>query len=95
VNVAPITTVEFTQPSDVAPAGALRGSFGDALAAAIDDAATALERADGKAGAMAMGGGSVVDASIARAKADVALEVVSVAASRISGALNALLQTQV
>lgn len=93
VNVASIQSIGFTQQG-VAPTPP-GGSFGEALAAAIDDAAMALERADGKAGAMAMGAGSVADASIARAKADVALEVVAVAASRISDALNALAQTQV
>jgi flagellar hook-basal body complex protein FliE len=95
MNVAPVQAFEFPQTSDGAPSQVPGNSFGNALAAAIDDAATALEQADGKAGAMAVGAGGIVDASIARAKADVALEVVSVAASRISGALNSLLQTQV
>jgi flagellar hook-basal body complex protein FliE len=93
VNVASIQSIGPTQQG-VAPRPP-GGSFGDVLAAAIDDAAVALERADGEAGTMAMGAGSVADASIARAKADVALEVAAVAASRISGALNALAQTQV
>ena len=93
VNAASIQSIGVTE--GVAPPRPPGGSFGDALAAAIDDAAMALDRADGKAGAMAMGTGSVADASIARAKADVALEVVAVTASRISGALNALAQTQV
>lgn len=70
-------------------------SFGDLLAAALDGTSIALERADARAGAVAAGSGNVVDASIARAKADVALEIAAVAASRISGAVNSLLQTQV
>jgi flagellar hook-basal body complex protein FliE len=74
------------------PAG---GTFGAALADAIDGAAGAIDRADGLAGAVAIGGGDVVQASIARAKADVMLEVVAATASRVSGALNSLLQTQV
>jgi flagellar hook-basal body complex protein FliE len=95
MNVAPVQAFELPQASDGAPSRAPGHSFASALAAVIDDAATALDQADGKAGAMAVGAGSVVDASIARAKADVALDVVSVTASRVSGALNSLLQTQV
>jgi len=74
------------------PAGS---KFGAALAAAIDDVSGAIDRADMLAGNVAGGHGSVADASIARAKADVMLEVVAVAASRITAALSALLQTQV
>jgi flagellar hook-basal body complex protein FliE len=70
-------------------------AFADALAAALDGASQAVEGADARAGALAAGTGSIVDASIARAKADVVLEIAAVAASRISGAVNALLQTQV
>ena len=80
------------ETSGFAPA---RRSFGDVLAAALDGAADAVEHADRLAGAVAAGSGSVVDASVARAKADVLLEIVSVAASRLSGALNSLIQTQV
>ena len=75
--------------------GAATRSFGEALAAAIDGTSQALERADVLAGAVATGAGDVAQASVARAKADVMLEVVSVASARASGALNALLQTQV
>jgi flagellar hook-basal body complex protein FliE len=70
-------------------------SFGDALAAAIDGASNAIDHADGSAALVAAGNGDVVAASVARAKADVVLEIVSAAAARVSGALNALLQTQV
>ena len=70
-------------------------SFGDALARALDNTSEALRGADDQAALVASGGGDIAAASIARAKADVALEVVSVAASRISGAVNSLLQTQV
>ncbi|MFI5388999.1 MAG: flagellar hook-basal body complex protein FliE [Candidatus Eremiobacterales bacterium] len=70
-------------------------SFRDALASALGGATDALHGADVEAAVLAGGGGDVVSASIARAKADVALEVISVAASRVSGAVNSLLQTQV
>ena len=72
-----------------------RSSFGDALASALGGAAEALHGADVDAAVLAGGGGDIAGASIARAKADVALEVISVAASRVSGAVNSLLQTQV
>ena len=62
---------------------------------ALGSTADALHGADVAAAVLAGGGGDVAGVSIARAKADVALEVVSVAASRVSGAVNSLLQTQV
>jgi flagellar hook-basal body complex protein FliE len=70
-------------------------SFGDALARALENTSDALRGADDQAALVASGSGDIATASIARAKADVALEVVSVAASRVSGAVNSLLQTQV
>ena len=80
-----------------APAGTIVSStpFGDLLSAALENASSAIAGADARAAAVAAGAGSVADASIARAKADAALEIVSVTASRVSGAVNALLQTQV
>jgi len=78
------------------PASAVNGRpFGDILAAALDDASSAVDGADRLAGSVALGKGDVVAASVARAKADVALEIVAVAASRLSSAVNSLLQTQV
>jgi flagellar hook-basal body complex protein FliE len=71
-----------------------RPTFAQTLAAAVDGAAGAADRADMLAGAVALGSGSVVEASVARAKADVLLEIVSVAAARVGNALNSLLQTQ-
>lgn len=69
--------------------------FSEVLGGMLDGAAAAVDGADAMAGSVAAGGGDVVAASIARAKADIALEAVSVAASRVSTAVNALLQTQV
>ncbi|MDQ6779659.1 MAG: flagellar hook-basal body complex protein FliE [Candidatus Eremiobacteraeota bacterium] len=69
--------------------------FGVALGGALDALSGSLSRADRSAAALAFDRGSIADAAIARAKADVALEVAAVAASRISGALNTLMQTQV
>ena len=70
-------------------------SFGEVLAKALEGTSDALHGADAQAALIAAGGDDMAGASIARAKADVALEVVSVAASRVSGAVNSLLQTQV
>ena len=76
-----------------APAGG--SSFGEALAAALGGAGSSIRQADDAAALVAAGGDDIVGASIARAKADVALEIASVTASRVSGAINSLLQTQV
>jgi len=70
-------------------------SFADALGSAADAMTSALTRADALASAVAAGRASIADAAIARAKADVMLEVAAIAASRISGAMSTLLQTQV
>ena len=79
--------------------GVLRGpkqaSFADALGSAADAMTTALTRADALASAVAAGKADIADAAIARAKADVMLEVAAIAASRISGAIGTLMQTQV
>lgn len=97
MNTEAIAAIE--QSPTFATASAVRptalGAFARTLAAALDGASDAIARADGKAGAVAAGSHDVAGAAIARAKADVALEIVSVAAARISGALNALSQTQV
>lgn len=86
----------IAQPGLPATGPSLKASsFGDALARALEGTSDALHGADEQAVQLAAGSGDVAGASIARAKADVALEVVSVAASRISGAVNSLLQTQV
>lgn len=96
MNVQPVGSAG--QPphwEDRAARPGAQASFGDVLAAAVDGASAAVEQADARAGEIAAGSGNVVAASVARAKADVVLEIVSVAASRISGAINSLLQTQV
>lgn len=69
-------------------------SFADLMGATADALTGALSRADALASDVASGKGSIADAAIARAKADVMLEVAAVAASRVSGAISALLQTQ-
>ena len=91
----------------IEPIAALRGmrdavvrderpaSFGEALGSAIDGLSQSLQRADALAAAIPSGHASIADASIARAKADVALEVAAIAAARVSGAISQLLQTQV
>ena len=95
MNVERVDSIVLPSPNAAANAGDGTRSFGAVLAAAIDGTAAALDRADARAGAMAVGSGGIMEASVARAKADVALEIASVAASRVSGALNGLMQTQV
>lgn len=71
------------------------GSFGDALGSAIDGLAGALTKADALAASVAAGKANIAEAAIARAKADVMLEVAAIAAARVSGAITTLMQTQV
>lgn len=61
----------------------------------LDGASAALARADTAAAMLAAGKGNVAEAAIARAKADVVLEVAAIASSRASNAISTLLQTQV
>jgi flagellar hook-basal body complex protein FliE len=68
--------------------------FAATLAAMTDSVAGAVGAADRSAAMLAAGTGDVAATAIARAKADVALEIASVAASRVSSAITALLQTQ-
>jgi hypothetical protein len=68
---------------------------GRAFAALLDGASGALRRAEVATASLAAGTGSVAEAAIARAKADVELEVAAIAASRASNAIATLLQTQV
>ena len=72
-----------------------QASFGDVLGSAADAMTNELARADALASAVAAGKADIAGAAIARAKADVMLEVAAIAASRISGAISTLLQTQV
>lgn len=65
------------------------------FAAMLDGANAALERADVAASLLAAGRGNVAQAAMLRAKADVALEIAAVAASRAGAAISTLLQTQV
>ena len=80
----------FIETEHAAPAGA-----GQSFAALLDGASAALRRADESAALVAIGRGSIADAAVSRAKADVALEVAAIAASRVSAAVTTLLQTQV
>jgi len=70
-------------------------SFQNALGSAAEALNGALSHADTLAAGVASGTVSVADASIARAKADVMLEIAAVAASRVSTSIGTLLQTQV
>jgi flagellar hook-basal body complex protein FliE len=81
--------------NDAVIRGPKQVSFADALGSAADTMTAALARADALASAVAAGKADIADAAIARAKADVMLEVAAITASRISGAITTLLQTQV
>lgn len=97
---APIQAVIAVQPPVVADSArgdgssASGSSFAATLAAMTDGVAGAVGAADHSAAMLASGNGDVAAAAIARAKADVALEIASVAASRASSAITTLLQTQ-
>ena len=91
MNIVPLS-IEAAPARTSAPP---RSSFGDAMAAALDSAAAATSLADREAAGVSTGGADVMGASLTRAKADVLLDVVAVAASRISSAINTLMQTQV
>ncbi|HXN08465.1 MAG TPA: flagellar hook-basal body complex protein FliE [Candidatus Acidoferrales bacterium] len=81
--------------NDALVRGPKQASFAEALGSAADTMTAALTRADALASAVAAGKADIAEAAIARAKADVMLEVAAIAASRISGAITTLLQTQV
>lgn len=87
VGLRPAVLIE-TQPQVSEPSS---GSF----AALLDGATAALQRADASAATLAATGGGVAEAAVARAKADVILEVAAIAASRVSNAISTILQTQV
>ncbi len=95
MTTAPITTtltpaITFDPQREKSPS-----SFPAAVTRLVDGLAGAVDDADRKASLLASGRGSVAGAAVARAKADVFLEIVAVAASRLNGAITALLQTQV
>jgi flagellar hook-basal body complex protein FliE len=94
MNVAQIAALEPLDRSIRSSEPTNRPTFAQTLAAALDGAAGAADHADMLAGAVALGSGSIAEAAVARAKADVLLEIVSVAAARVGNALNSLLQTQ-
>jgi hypothetical protein len=68
---------------------------GSSFATLIEDASASLHHADDAAALVASGHGNIATAAVARAHADVALEVAAITASRVSGAIATLLQTQV
>ena len=80
---------------DIVSRGPLASSFEAALGSAADALSNALAHADALAATVASGKATIADAAIARAKADVMLEIAAVAAARVSGSITTLLQTQV
>jgi flagellar hook-basal body complex protein FliE len=72
-------------PSALAGAAATpqqTGGFGEALEQALSSAATAAQQADRAAGAALNGAGSITDAVVALARADLALQAVSAVRDR-------------
>jgi flagellar hook-basal body complex protein FliE len=88
--IAPLSATGPTLLTRPAPS-----AFADAMGSAADALSGALTRADALAAGVALGKTDIAEAAIARAKADVMLEVAAIAASRISGAIATLMQTQV
>jgi flagellar hook-basal body complex protein FliE len=93
MQIEPITALpeQFASTLPAAPSTSFETALGSATAALSD----AIAHADALAASVASGTTSVADASIARAKADVMLEIAAVAASRVSTSISTLLQTQV
>ena len=93
MNVAPIQPLPPL--ATLVPGDAPTASFSQTLGALLDGASGSIAAADGLAAGLVAHRSSVADAAIARAKADALLEIAAAAASRVSGAVTALLQTQV
>lgn len=88
MNVAPL---ELDLPQARAPRHADANAFG----AALTEVANALEGADAAETAFAQRRGGLQEAVIARAKADVMLQIATTAASRTTQALSSMLNMQV
>jgi len=89
------STIDIAAPQKPADATTQGARFAAELSALTDGAAGAVSAADSAAAAVAAGGGDIAAAAVARAKAAVALAIASAAATRVSQAVNSLLQTQV
>lgn len=95
----PIAVIEALRPQIAPLANAVLvapapQSFADVLGNAIDAVSGSLEKADALSIAAASKPGDIADAAVARARADVMLDVAAVTAAKISGAVGQLLQTQ-
>jgi flagellar hook-basal body complex protein FliE len=95
----PVAALEALRPQIEPLANALLvrpapQSFAQALGNAIDALSGSLDRADALSVSAASRPAEIADAAIARARADVMLEVAAVAAAKVSGAIGQLLQTQ-
>jgi flagellar hook-basal body complex protein FliE len=69
-------------------------TFASVLGRAIDNVSSALEKADALAVSVVANKGDIAEAAVARAKADVVLEIAAVTSAKVTGAINQLLQTQ-
>ena len=95
----PIVAIEALRPQlgslqDALLVGPRSGSFSEVLGNAIDAVSGSLDRADALSVAAASKPADIADAAVARARADIMLEVAAVTAAKVSGALGQLLQTQ-
>lgn len=90
-----IQRIDSAVPASISAPASSSSAFAAALGALVDGAGDAVARADGLAGALAVGKASVADAAIARAKADTMLDVLAAFASRVNSAVTTITQTQV
>lgn len=95
---AAVRSAESIGPIAPSQNAVLRGpetsSFSEALGNALDSLSGALNKADALAASAVERKTDIADATVARAKADVMLEVAAIAAAKVSGAITQLLQTQ-
>lgn len=89
MRVVPLQPDAPQPPRGAAPADA------NAFAATVSSASDALRRADGAENAYAAHAGSLQDAVLERARADVALAIVTAAAQRATQAIQSILNLQI
>lgn len=95
----PIAVLEALNPQATPLSNALlvqpkAQSFSEVLGSAIDAVSGSLERADALSVSAATTPADIAGAAVARARADVTLEIAAVTAAKVSGAISQLLQTQ-
>ncbi|MFN2461983.1 MAG: hypothetical protein ABR591_15100 [Candidatus Velthaea sp.] len=87
--------VDALVPDVAAPRGPAAGAAPAGFAALVDAAGAQLDRADAAESAFVRGAGGLQEMVLARARADIALQIAATSAQRAAQALNALLGMQV